>query len=333
MKKKLKKISKKSAYLLNIAIVGMVVGLSIQFVRAWAPPTTSAPGNDVNAPVLTNGNQDVNAKNVTVSELIVTGGIKLGGVRKNAWPQTYEPGSKSDFTVGTSTAWTVPYGVNRVHIEAWGGGGGGAAGRFDSAPAYFVNAMTGSAGGSGGYVRADLTGLKSGDTLIIGVGKGGAGGLHSNSTSPYTNFPGGTGGTSFVSFNGTYVVTANGGLGGYDANDYDNRSDMLYCSTRGGYAAGGVASSTIPGANLVNGKNASYCVTNQSKWMIGDYWSPVSLTAPGMASPGGVTGLDTGAIYGQGGAGVGWGSINDGVGTPSTATGQKGSDGKVVITY
>src|SRR3989344_3344609 len=49
------KIAKQITYWLGVAAVGLVVGLSVQFVRAWTEPTVAPPGGNVGAPINTSG--------------------------------------------------------------------------------------------------------------------------------------------------------------------------------------------------------------------------------------------------------------------------------------
>lgn len=47
------KIAKTAAYWLGVVALGLVVGVSIQFVTAWTEPTAAPPGGNVGAPVNT----------------------------------------------------------------------------------------------------------------------------------------------------------------------------------------------------------------------------------------------------------------------------------------
>ena len=49
------KIAKQITYWLGVAAVGLVVGLSVQFVLAWTEPTVAPPGGNVGAPINTSG--------------------------------------------------------------------------------------------------------------------------------------------------------------------------------------------------------------------------------------------------------------------------------------
>ncbi|KKQ44207.1 MAG: hypothetical protein US63_C0031G0007 [Candidatus Moranbacteria bacterium GW2011_GWC2_37_8] len=337
---------------MSIAIVGIVVGLSIQFAGAWTAPGSAAPNGDVTAPVLTNGNQDVTIKN-----LVVTDSIKLGGVKRNIWPQAYEPGIRDNFTVGTTTNWEVPYGVNKLHIEAWGGGGGGAMGRY-SQGLWWTNHLTitsGGSGASGAYVRADMP-VKAGEILKITVGNGGAGSARLDHATPsiYSIGGGGTYTTVEQIQNGSYVavLTANGGLGGYDHDDWYNVGGYILCDTANSRvrAAKGLASSSLPGADLKNGKDGNYCIMGESYfsdgywsdgtqdndwqpiWTAGS-WSPANVSRGYIASPGAIQGLDAPfGAYGDGGRGAAWGDGPDPA-VAGAAKAEDGQPGKIIITY
>jgi len=89
-------------------------------------------------------------------------------------------------TPGTSQ-FTVPAGVTRILIEAWGGGGG-------------------NVGGGGGY-GADFFSVTAGQVLSIGVGSGGSGNADGGSTQIILN-----GSVVLLATGGTYL--GNGGTGG-----------------------------------------------------------------------------------------------------------------------
>lgn len=118
--------------------------------------------------------------------------------------------STFNFTGGIQT-FTVPCGVNQVHIAAYGAqGGSGAAGG---------NSSAGGAGGQGGQAEGDLT-VSPGDVLNIFVGGQGAaptGGFNGGANGGSQN-AGGGGGASDVRVGGTAeanrVIVAGGGGGG-----------------------------------------------------------------------------------------------------------------------
>lgn len=99
-------------------------------------------------------------------------------------------------TAGSYT-WTVPAGVTRVLVEAWGAGGGGG---WSSSGAH-----GGGGGAGGGAIK--LWDVAPGDELEIVVGSGGAGGVGPS------NDDGADGGNTTVTLLGQ-SITGNGGGGG-----------------------------------------------------------------------------------------------------------------------
>ena len=116
MREKLKNISKKSAYLLSVAVVGLVVGVSMQFVRAWTGPNATAPDGTVNSPVLTkptldqaiDGNLIIN-KTLHVKDIIVdqpgTGSITLKNSKITEWPTAGGANPGTSFTGGQTSCY------------------------------------------------------------------------------------------------------------------------------------------------------------------------------------------------------------------------------------
>lgn len=94
--------------------------------------------------------------------------------------------------------WTIPNGVTRIMVEAWGGGGGGS---------------YGGGGGGGGYVRAQFT-VNPGSVVNITVGSAGAGSAIGSTEAGHA------GGNTVVRVpdnNGTnWYAVATGGVGAYN---------------------------------------------------------------------------------------------------------------------
>jgi hypothetical protein len=129
----------------------------------------------------------------------VTGTIKTNGVdgaanqvlMKNAngllvWSDQCEFKNRATFVATGAQNWTVPAGVTRIRVEAWGAGGGGS---------------NGAGGGGGGYVMALFT-VTPGQIISINNGLGGAGGGTSSSYGDDTEV-----------VVGAYTVNAAGGSG------------------------------------------------------------------------------------------------------------------------
>ncbi|NTU66532.1 MAG: hypothetical protein HGB08_01255 [Candidatus Moranbacteria bacterium] len=53
MKSRFKRIFENSAYWMGVIVMGLIVGVSIQFARAWVGPTADAPNGNVGAPINT----------------------------------------------------------------------------------------------------------------------------------------------------------------------------------------------------------------------------------------------------------------------------------------
>lgn len=45
------KFAKQITYWLGVAAIGLIVGVGIQFVRAWVEPTVAPPGGNIGAPI------------------------------------------------------------------------------------------------------------------------------------------------------------------------------------------------------------------------------------------------------------------------------------------
>ena len=125
----------------------------------------------------------------------------------------------TNFDIGGTYSFTVPFSVTQVYLEGWGAGGGGGGGTaylyspVGDSNVYF-NTATGGGGGAGGYARKVITVVPR-QTYTIEVGVGGVGGVSESSTS-HTATAGGNGGdTTFSIGPGTNFFICNGGGGGY----------------------------------------------------------------------------------------------------------------------
>ena len=128
--------------------------------------------------------------------------------------------ASGDANIGISTC-TVPAGVTKVTIAAWGGGGGGGYGQ------------NGAGGGGGGYCGQSFT-VTPGETLTITVGKGGVGGYVDLESS--SEFPGQYGGASSVLSSASGIaLNASGGAG---AAYYDDNPPGGSCTGATGYPGG-----------------------------------------------------------------------------------------------
>ncbi|SPF49307.1 hypothetical protein SBF1_4460001 [Candidatus Desulfosporosinus infrequens] len=128
------------------------------------------------------------------------------------WVRTAQTGSQL-FT--SSGSFTVPAGIYRIFVKAWGGGGGGGPG---GTIAYSNTYGTGGGGGggSGGYAGVWLS-VTPAQVIIITIGAGGASGVAGGLTTLGSimatgGTQGATGGTSAAGTGGTYGT---GGVSNY----------------------------------------------------------------------------------------------------------------------
>lgn len=99
MKINLKKISERVNYWLGIIAIGLIVGFSLQFVKAWVEPMDAPPVNNVGAPITTglplqqkegnmyvlNNDGKTNGLIVSNGRLIVDNGrVGIGEIKPNA---------------------------------------------------------------------------------------------------------------------------------------------------------------------------------------------------------------------------------------------------------
>ena len=106
------KTNKQITHWLSVIVIGIALGLGLQFVRAWTEPTTAPPNGNVGAPI-----------NTSVNPQTKSGGLNIGGklkVGNDAQPQAtgqirWNEISK-DFEGFDGTVWKS--------FTAQGGGGG-----------------------------------------------------------------------------------------------------------------------------------------------------------------------------------------------------------------
>lgn len=120
------------------------------------------------------------------------------GLLLSAFFACYSFGQTTTQTFTASGTFTVPAGVNKVTVKAWGGGGGG--GGVESGG---TSNKSGGGGGGGAFVLNNSVTVTPGANVTVTVGTGGTGTVNQN---------GGTGGSS--TFGSAVPVTAPGGQGG-----------------------------------------------------------------------------------------------------------------------
>lgn len=231
-------------------IAGFLAGataLSVFADTTWTAPTAPPPGGNVAAPInvgsfsqaktgllglasllfLPTGQSTVAPGSVLVASTTGDGLVAWGTVAGTAVPSHLV----TLVTPGNNT-WTVPAGVTRIRIRAWGGGGGGFCGGGGN---------TGSPGGDGGYGEKIMT-VSPGTSLSYVIGGGGAAGLRTNNDCGSGHPAPGPGGASYATYGGTQVVNAGGGgpaLAGSGGPSYRGTASVGDILTYGAGGAGG----------------------------------------------------------------------------------------------
>ncbi|MCU0700485.1 MAG: hypothetical protein MUC96_28580 [Myxococcaceae bacterium] len=145
------------------------------------------------------------------------------------------PGFSTVRGLSASGTVTLPAGVTRVYVKAWGAGGAGGT-------TWQANGTItpGGGGGAGGYAEDVLT-VPAGATLTVTVGAAGRSVINCSATS---------GGDSSVRVGGMTVVEARGGgAGGHASNCCPGQATT---AGAGGQATGSVA---VPGESGLSGSN------------------------------------------------------------------------------
>lgn len=90
------KIKKNLTHWLSVIVIGIILGVSLQFVRAWTEPTQAPPNGNLGAPINTSATAQTKAGGITAGTLTaatVTGTTQLciGTDCRNAWPSGTTP--------------------------------------------------------------------------------------------------------------------------------------------------------------------------------------------------------------------------------------------------
>ena len=87
----MKKLSQQLTYWLGVVAVGLVIGLSLQFVQAWTEPTVAPPAGNVGAPLNTSGTGQIktggvvlNTGGATIGLVVDQGNVGIGTITPNA---------------------------------------------------------------------------------------------------------------------------------------------------------------------------------------------------------------------------------------------------------
>ncbi len=130
-------------------------------------------------------------------------GVSASG--STGWVDMYNYNNLASFYyTGRDTSWTVPAGVTKIMVEAWGGGGGGTNGNNGNG-----FGERGNGGGGGGYVKAYFKNVVPGQSITISIGNGGDGGDADISGDSKSGSPG----TATTVTYGSKSIAALGGAG------------------------------------------------------------------------------------------------------------------------
>ncbi len=99
---------KKSSYWLSVATLGIILGLSIQFTKAWTEPTAIAPNGNVGAPINTGDNSQYKAGALGIGKVLH--GYSNAVFDGNVGIGTIDPSEKLDvqggrLRVGNTQIW------------------------------------------------------------------------------------------------------------------------------------------------------------------------------------------------------------------------------------
>jgi len=115
----------KATYWLGVVTIGLLVGLSLQFVRAWTEPTLAPPNGNVGAPINTSWNPQSKAGNLAVNALGISGsGAALQIPNGSVGIGTATPNSVKQNIIDVKDAWIRDAnGGAGAWASAAGGGG------------------------------------------------------------------------------------------------------------------------------------------------------------------------------------------------------------------
>lgn len=114
----MKKIFEKMIWWSGVVMFGLILGLSLQFVKAWTEPTEDPPGGNVGAPINTSI-----IEQLKIGALGINGLLKLYGglqVPSSAFSGTPKPG---DVLIAQPDLIADPTGATSTGQVAWAAGG------------------------------------------------------------------------------------------------------------------------------------------------------------------------------------------------------------------
>lgn len=178
----------------------------------------------------------------------------------------------------TNGTFILPPNITQIWVEGWGGGGGGGGGQAGQSSGFSGTGNAGGGAGGGGSIASIVPLLQltngmpfaPGQSFAITIGTGGGGGARGqNNLAPGGN--GSPGGDSFVTANGSQLVTFRGASGGSGGSS-SNISNL---------ALGGTNTTDGQGNNIFAGETSS----------TGSATFPVAgLYGPGYGGSGGIGG-------------------------------------------
>lgn len=237
------------------------------------------------------------------------------GLLLSAFFACYSFGQTTTQTFTASGTFTVPAGVNKVTVKAWGGGGGG--GGADSND---TQNRAGGGGGGGAFVLNNNVTVTPGANVTVTVGDGGTagnnpspggtGGTSTFASSSPVNAPGGAGGITGLNAD----RTGNGGNGGAGTHNGGNGAEAPSSAGQSTGSGGGGGGGGETGA----GGNASG-ITAGTGGTGGGGAGGSGLTSAGNGNPGNIPG---------GGGSGGWDNLGD-----IDRTGGAGARGEVIVSF
>lgn len=107
-------------YWLSVIVIGLALGLGLQFVRAWTEPTAAPPNGNVGAPINTSANSQTKS-----------GGIYSSSFFSAPWVYAQVSTPKICLTGSCRTTWTpYAYSCYQDAPNRWNSGNGCASGYY-----------------------------------------------------------------------------------------------------------------------------------------------------------------------------------------------------------
>lgn len=287
-------------YLTTTAVAeGTVVPFTISGISAddlIAPGLTTLTGSFTVASDGTDGwdfflSEDLATEGTEVFTLTLDGTSNNIQVNINDTSTAPVPSGSQSYTTPGIYTFTVPAGVNEVHIFAVGAGGGGQLSRGSSTG----TERAASGGGGAGSAWASYVPVTPGQTFSVGVPAGGVGGTVATQT--YASDNGSAGGSASISGISGFTLFAQGGTGGGSSGG------------RGG--VGNVSTSGLPAGNRTiygigrggDGTSRSSGLDGGGGGGAGGYGTSSSPVVQARGGNGGVASGSDGT-YGSGGGGA-----------------------------